>query len=453
LNSHISSLSSSQNMSSEEQETYLSEIKRLTEQIALATSLQHDLETKQNNLETKGQLDEAEIERLQSELSFAEKMKTELIAKNSVDIEELKSKIADADNSMEKYKERIKEDQSLIEKLRKEINDTNAGNCLNRDNDTTISSIASSKSASKDESEAIRNNDYLEEATRLRSQVEVLQDELREALMRAGENKVQIEKLESERSSTLQDVEDAEQRSQRSHDAELKNLKVELTKTQMTKADMEMTYQKHLNDLENELDATKVSAEEGLEAKQRELENLQLQLNRKIDEVSLLEREREQICSSMNNMSTSRKDEMEELQNEVMEMSIKTTSQAREIQTLKMKIEEHEFRSEELGQLRFRCKELENELRKNEIQRHNSDHIADSHNLRQENNRLRETVRNISLERQSLQHKLETIVADKSASSKSAHVLRDRNAALRKEVEKLSKRLKKMEANMTRFTI
>ena len=65
---------------------------------------------------------------------------------------------------------------------------------------------------------------------------------------------------------------------------------------------------------------------------------------------------------------------------------------------------------------------------------------------------LRESIRELGVERRSLQEKLEAHLAEK-ATSKSTQVLRERNAALKKEVEKLTKRLKKMEHSMTRFTI
>jgi hypothetical protein len=61
-------------------------------------------------------------------------------------------------------------------------------------------------------------------------------------------------------------------------------------------------------------------------------------------------------------------------------------------------------------------------------------------------------VRDLKLERRQLKDRLDALASDKNH-SKSAQVLRERNLVLKEEVEKLTKRLKKMEASITRFAI
>ena len=192
-------------------------------------------------------------------------------------------------------------------------------------------------------------------------------------------------------------------------------------------------------------------AEEDLQHKIQEMNRLQMTVTSKEEEIRQLKKEREQICSSMNNLSSSRKDEMDELQEELLNLTAKTASQTREIQSLKMSLEEHDFRQSEFEKLKERIQELEDEVETTPIERSQISR-TDVEILKAENKMLRESIRDLGVERRSLQEKLEAILATKS-DSKSAQVLRERNSALKKEVEKLTKRLKKMEHSMTRFTI
>ena len=72
--------------------------------------------------------------------------------------------------------------------------------------------------------------------------------------------------------------------------------------------------------------------------------------------------------------------------------------------------------------------------------------------FRSENLKLRESIREVNAERRSLQEKLDEISADRHL-SKSAMSLKERNAALKSENDKLNKRLKKMENSITRFAV
>ena len=94
-----------------------------------------------------------------------------------------------------------------------------------------------------------------------------------------------------------------------------------------------------------------------------------------------------------------------------------------------------------------RISELEEEVR--DLQHIDRDAVIE---LKAENMQLRESIRDSKLERRSLKERLESSTQGKS-SSKSAQVLRERNASLKHEVEKLTKRLKKMEDSITRFEV
>jgi chromosome segregation ATPase len=369
------------------------------------------------------QKDKEEIERLRSELVVAK----EALDINVEEMEKLQKCVKDADTSrMIAVRQSLSnhhEGQLEIEKLKAEI-----------------------------EKEKEANLSKTEEVNRLRSQVEALQQELEDALTYVEELKTIIGNIQTAHDSELQDAQKSEKRTNRSFGAEVDTLKVELTKNQMAKADMQMEYMAKIHDLEASLDALRAEMDMAVHGKASEMDELKQTLARKDDEIRQLQKEREQICSSMNHISSSRKDEMDQLQEELMALTAKTAAQTREIQSLKMQVEEHDFRKSEFERLKERIEELEEELRKAPTRTAGYVNRSDMTILKAENTMLRESIRDLSIERRNLQEKLDALLAEK-ASSKSTQVLRERNAVLKKEVERLTKRLKKMEHSMTRFTI
>lgn len=297
------------------------------------------------------------------------------------------------------------------------------------------------------------NQGQEEEINRLRSQVAALQTELGEALASVESLKAALSNIQSAHDSQLQDAHKNQRRASQSIGAEMKTLQVELTKNQLSKADMEVEYTNRIQDLESKIQVMQIEMDQAGRVKESQLNQVQFKLARKEEEVRQLEKERLQICSSMNNISSTRKDEFDELNEEVMNLTAKTASQTRQIEALNFQLQEHDYRRSEFERLNNRIEELEDELREVPPQRR-SDILSpsDVEIIKRENMLLRESVRDVTMERRSLQEKLESMLADRT-SSRSTQVLRERNAALKKEVERLTKRLKKMENNMTRFAI
>ncbi|KAL3927376.1 MAG: hypothetical protein SGARI_005344 [Bacillariaceae sp.] len=87
-----------------------------------------------------------------------------------------------------------------------------------------------------------------------------------------------------------------------------------------------------------------------------------------------------------------------------------------------------------MQRLRARVHELDDQLTSNG---------AESPSLEIENNDLRQKLRDAVAERQEAEEKLREYVAEKDG-SKQVHVLRERNAALKHEVEKLTKKMRKL---------
>ena len=241
---------------------------------------------------------------------------------------------------------------------------------------------------------------------------------------------------------------DLEANFHKAFDIEIHRLSVQLTQVQMEKADGERVHMERLKELEGEIEGLEAEAEKEIEAKQKEIEKLQLELQDKEAQISNFASERTQLCSNINDVSFSRKEEIQELQDELLDLTTKAKTQAREIDSLKLKIHEFETRKENISAAaQKRIAELEETVReKGHMDR---DAVIE---LKAENMQLRETIREVKLERRSLKERLEALTQNKS-SSKSAQVLRERNNVLKLEVDKLTKRLKKMEESITRFAI
>jgi chromosome segregation ATPase len=336
--------------------------------------------------------------------------------------------------------ERLSQESEVSAELRAEMASLSA-------NEVSIAEYA------RRENEKDRQNDK-EQISRLTSQVEALERELDAALTQIEELKKEIKNqpLTVGKASVVDEakIKDIEKRAAKKYDAEVNNLKVELTKVLMIKADMELEYTNKVKELEDSFESMQAEIQEELEENKKQIDDLRLSLNEKDDEIARLQREREQICTSMNSMSSSKRGEMEELQTELLDMNAKTTSQVREIQALRMKIEELEYRREDADMLRRKVLELETQLKNS---RNTRAQISDAEleKLQQENSKLRESLRTVTLERRSLHEKLTTAASDKD--SRSMQVLRERNSALKQEVEKLTKRLRRVEGSITRVAI
>jgi len=367
---------------------------------------------------------DADIERMELELTMTKARHAELENEHAAKVEELEKKIGDLEQANLDLSTEVPAD------AQKQF-DEEAGTL------TTELTKSQMKLADLE----------MEHTMKIKS----LEDGIKTLTAELEEKKTENENLQkalTEAAAKFETHAETEAKSQREHDTEINRMSVELTKAQMDKADNERIHFERLKELEGEIEALESEAEKELDAKQDEIDVLKEELKRKEDSIKRLEDEKTKLCSNMSDVSSSRKDEIQELQDEILDLTTQTKSQAREIQSLKMKIEEHEARKEaSMAKAQQRIRELEEETR--ELQHVDRDAVLE---LKTENMQLRETIREVKLERRSLKERLESFTQEKS-SSKSAQVLRERNSALKEEVEKLTKRLKKMEDSITRFAI
>ena len=211
-----------------------------------------------------------------------------------------------------------------------------------------------------------------------------------------------------------------------------------VTAAQIEKANMERELVNTIRELEDTIETMNAEIDAELAAKQEEVDALQRKLDNEIEIVKRMEKEREQICTNINSISNSKKIEFDELHEELMAKSAIAAAQAREINSLMIQVEKQKDASEDLEYLRVKVRELEKKANESGASRDELEKLS------AENQRLNDILRKMSLERRALQEKLSAVISEKSA-SKSVQVLRERNAALKKEVERLSKRVRQSE--------
>jgi chromosome segregation ATPase len=284
-----------------------------------------------------------------------------------------------------------------------------------------------------------QNEDNEEELMGLREQIKTLQPELYDALRK-------IEMLEN----VIAELRQALATSSSSDATQLRELRKLISELSVEKAQIEVQTSNRIKELESEMEVIESAAEVELEEKEKQIGELQKTIESQKLDVQRLENERVELSYQVNVISASSKNEINALKDQLMDTSTRTSAQQHEIESLKKKLEEKLREEEAVLMQRDRINELEDELQA--LKRSIQSPVTDVDPLKQENTRLRDSIREIQKERRSLHERLDSILTDKS-SSKSAQVLRDRNASLRTEVENLTQRLKKMEESITRCAV
>eukprot|EP00934_Nitzschia_sp_Nitz4_P005015 Nitzschia sp. Nitz4//scaffold207_size38617//15320//18766//NITZ4_007677-RA/size38617-exonerate_est2genome-gene-0.48-mRNA-1//1//CDS//3329541611//5005//frame0 len=279
-----------------------------------------------------------------------------------------------------------------------------------------------------------------EEISRLHAQVKSLEGELHESL----ENVDRLSRSLKEKEEVEETVEQLQRENQQSLDSQITKLQKELTQSHLSEAEAKKQESEAkrkvdiLNDrihgLESEIERLKAS-------KSWDAEQAQIAVAEKEGIIARLNNEKEQLVLSMNDMTKFRRKEVDELQTELMEMSTRAANQAREVQALKIQLDESEYKKEEMERLRVRIRQLSDQLAKVGSSRADDEKSAE---LQLENSELRQRLRDTSMALKGAEDKMRELVAEKGGSSKSMQVLRERNATLKFEVEKLTKKLRKL---------
>lgn len=288
-------------------------------------------------------------------------------------------------------------------------------------------------------------NEHTTELGYALAQIEKLQAEvigLKSALKAEQLNSLNSEKLS--RHSWSHDVL-VSAKGKKSYEHELNRLHVELTEAQIAKADLESQHESLLADYEADIAALTAEADDKLDEKDAEINELKNRLGEREDEA----KRHSQIFSTLNG-SFNRRGEMEDLQEEVIALNTKNSVLNRQLQSLKLQLDEVQAEKQRLEE---RLEDCTLEIEEKQLSRGSLSSRRQMQALKEENAKLRESIQKLSMERRRLQDRLDSRISLQNDNSKTTEVFRERNLALRKEVETLNKRLKRMEKSVTRCAI
>jgi chromosome segregation ATPase len=320
---------------------------------------------------------------------------------------------------------------SLSEQLQRVAKERNEAQEQNQIHYSKFDSIRAEIDGKVNQFEIIHVADK-EEISCLQKQVKSLEKELNDSLATVEDMKISLQ----EKEEVEETVENLQRQNQHSLDSQINKLQKELTHTRVTEAETETK----LQSLENSIATMQQDSRKALASKEETLVEMRKALGEKEGVIDRLGKEKEHLVLTMQDMTSSRRDEIDELQSELMEMSTRAANQAREVQALKVQLEDGNYRKEEMDRLRKNVRELSQQLAS---QGRSMVHEEKTSELQLENNELRQRLRDTSFALKGAEDKMRDLVADKG-SSKSMQVLRDRNASLKFEVEKLTKKLRRL---------
>lgn len=297
----------------------------------------------------------------------------------------------------------------------------------------------------------------LEFKTKLIAKLETELAEAKEDLASETEDlntlRKEIQEMTSERLAyeecTMQAFEKRAATSQKTLQGELNHLKVEVTNHQINFAKMEKEYKSEIAELEKAIENLNSECDQELEEKQGEVDMIKYKLDEQMDMVRKLEKEREQLCVQMNNMSNTRRDELEDVQASLMETTNQNTSLKRALQALQMQVEHNTNNDKEMESLKNQVEKLKQQTPLKGMSIHK--HQTEMESLRDENEALKERIRAITNERRNLQDRLKAATSDKG--ERSLQVYKDRNEKLRQEVDRLNKKLRMGQGSVTRIEL
>lgn len=283
-----------------------------------------------------------------------------------------------------------------------------------------------------------QKNDEIEIQTQ-RDQVESLKRELQHSKHQVSQLKKTIQKAEKAEST----AEHLVKLNLQSLQTQLGTLQKQLKSTTTELSEVQRKHKKEIDVLEHELDSSRLELRECVDARDKEIEKLKNLAEEKVNEARALERGKEQLILSMQDMVKNRRDEVDDYQNEIVEMNNRLVSETRKVSTLRSRLEQSDYPAKEIGKLRKRIADLSRQLSASQKENTNSNSSTEIRELKR---KLKEAL----TQRSMLEDKLQNLASDRGNSSKPVQVLRERNAALKGEVERLTRQLQKVRAHVSR---
>ena len=304
--------------------------------------------------------------------------------------------------------------------------------------------------------------EFEKESQEAQAKIQQLESDLVEARKQLEIESNMVEKLQTEigqmtserlayEECTMDAYEKRSVKSQKTYQGELNNLKVELTKAQMKLASIEKENEKQVKELELTILDLNTECDKELEEQHGEADMFKHKYEEQVDMVEKLEREREQLCDQMKSISCGRRDELDELQADVMQRTTEVASLKRALQAIQMEVEHNTDNKEEIDYLRDKVHELESQRGPTGTEKHKLTYQVEK--LQSDNQKLKDQVRNITMERRGLQEKMHAALSDKTKDRSTPQVLRERNEKLRREVARLARKLEHVDGGVQRIAI
>jgi len=301
------------------------------------------------------------------------------------------------------------------------------------------------KELQDDVDEKLRKVEITHESDQLK--IKSLRDEVISLELEVSTNRDQVHRLTEE----LEKKEDISRKNIEALRSHISELQEELMMKQIELSDAQPKYKTEMAHLEEMIDSVRLEMSDTMTARDAEIQKLKILSEEKDSTSQRLEKEKEQLVFSMQDMMKNRRNEVDDLQSELMEMNTRLANQAREISTLKSRLEESQYEMKEMSSLRASVAELSHQL----VTKNKREDTFETSSLELENNELRRRLKEESAERWIAHDKLQKYIAERGIGgpSRPVQVLRERNAALKFEVEKLTKKLKKTSEKVSETSI
>lgn len=269
----------------------------------------------------------------------------------------------------------------------------------------------------------------------MRDQVESLTRELLHAQEQISHLQKTIEKKRENESTT----EHLAKLNLNSVQTQLNKLQNEVTLRDTKLSEAELRHKKEIISLETALDSAQLDLKESVE----EIEKYKVLAEEKMNEARTLERGKEQLILSMQDMVKNTRHEVDDYQNELVEMNSRLTNETRRVSSLRSKLERSDYPAKEMGRLRKRNAELSRQLAMQKESEMPPEH---------ENRQLRIRLKEALAQRSQAEERLQRYLSERGANgvpSKPVQVLRQRNAALKNEVEHLTRKVEKLSGKLS----
>lgn len=285
-----------------------------------------------------------------------------------------------------------------------------------------------------------KNNDIQIQC--LRDQVESLKQELLLCRDQIGRLNKQLE--EKEKIEII--VQDTARKNIQSLHTQINKFQNELIQRHKELSEVERKYKKEIGVFEKALESVNLEFGETIRLRDAEIEKLKRVNEGNENLLRRFEKEKEQLVLSMQDMMKNRRGEVDNLQKEILEMTTRLTKEARDVSTLKARLEEKNYQTKEIGRLRVRVAEMSRRpASKMETEHNNTNNRSRNMDLERENRELRRMLKDTSAEPSTTEEKRQKHVSVRGSGVplKSVQVRREQNASQKHQVERLARKMKK----------